>query len=255
MPLISFSGLGCYYGRVCALEDLTLEIEKGTVGLLGPNGAGKSTLIKVLLGLVEPSHGGGTVLGLNIRDRRHQLRIRQRVGYMPELDCHIPELNAVQLVSLCGELTGMARVEAMQRAHEALYYVAIGDERYRKVDTYSQGMRQKVKLAQALVHSPDLVLLDEPTNGLDPHGREAMLQLVTRIWEEKGISVLFSSHLLPDVERVCERVIVIDRGSVRLTGGVQELRAFHRETYRVIVAERRDAFLERLAAESWHAEA
>ncbi len=254
MAIVSFRNLGRRFGSVAALDDLTLDIEEGAVGLLGPNGAGKSTLLKVLLGLVTPSAGEGRVLGLDIRDRRDQLRIRQRVGYMPEVDCHLPGLNAVQFVALCGELTGMARVEAMQRAHEALYYVGLDEERYRPVDGYSTGMRQKVKLAQALVHSPDIVFLDEPTNGLDPKGREDMLVLIRRIRAEKGISVILSSHLLRDVERTCERVVVLHQGRVRLAGPIADLVRPHRETYRLRVTAGREALLAELAREGWESE-
>ena len=248
MPLVAFRRLSRRFGDVLALSDLSLEVERGSTGLLGPNGAGKSTLLKVLLGLIEPSSGEGEVLGLDIRNRRNQLKIRQRVGYMPELDCHLPELNAVQFVALCGELTGMAKVEAMQRAHEALYYVGLADERYRPVDTYSTGMKQKVKLAQALVHSPDLVLLDEPTNGLDPMGREEMLRLIRRIWDDKKTSVILSSHLLRDVERTCERVIVLHQGTLRLAGQVAALTRAQMQSYRIRVLGRREAMAAELAA-------
>jgi ABC-2 type transport system ATP-binding protein len=249
MAIVSFRNLSKSFGRIPALSDLTLDIEPGAVGLLGPNGAGKSTLLKVLLGLVPPTAGEGKVLGLDIRSRRDQLRIRERVGYMPELDCHLPGLSAVQLVSLCGELTGMPRVEAMQRAHEALYYVGLAEERYRPVDGYSTGMRQKAKLAQALVASPDLVFLDEPTNGLDPKGREEMLELIRRIRVEKGTSVILSSHLLRDVERTCERVIVLHEGRVRLEGPIADLVRRTQEMYRVRVAEGREALIAELGRE------
>jgi ABC-2 type transport system ATP-binding protein len=210
------------YGSFTALNGLTVEIPEGATGLLGPNGAGKTTLIKTLLGFVRPASGGGTVLGIDIG--KADRRIRQRVGLMPEQDCHIPGMTAVQFVAYAGELAGMPGDQALRRAHEVLEYCGLGEARYRNVETYSTGMKQRIKLAQALVHGPKLLLLDEPTNGLDPAGREDMLELVRSVSHGKGISVLVSSHLLPDIERVCDRVIVVMGGQLRAQGTIKDLK-------------------------------
>src|SRR5438874_4784146 len=200
------------YGAQAALRDVTTRFPAGAVGLLGPNGAGKSTMIKALLGFVTPAAGRMRVLGLDVAAA--PLEIRARVGYMPESDAHIPGMNAVSFVAYCGELAGLPRVDAMQRAHEMLFYVGLGEARYRNVETYSTGMKQRIKLAQALVHDPDLLLLDEPTNGMDPKGRDEMLALVRDLAHNKNISLIFSSHVMPDVESVCDTV-EIGRASCR----------------------------------------
>ena len=191
----------------------------GAVGLLGPNGAGKSTLIKALLGLVAPDRGQMRVLGLDVR--HSPLQIRSRIGYMPESDAHIPQMNAVSFVAYCGELSGLPRADAMQRAHEVLYYVGLGEARYRNDrDQYSTGMKQRIKLAQALVHDPDLLFLDEPTNGMDPKGRDEMLELIRDIAHNKGLNLILSSHLLPDVEFACDHVVVMDKGAIATAGPI-----------------------------------
>jgi ABC-2 type transport system ATP-binding protein len=192
------------------------------VGLLGPNGAGKSTLLKTLLGFIAPDDGHVRVLGTDIRTG--PLAIRQKIGYMPENDCHIPAMNAVTFVSYAGQLTGMKPKDSLQRAHEILYYVGLGEARYRNVETYSTGMKQRIKLAQALVHDPELVLLDEPTNGLDPTGRIEMLDLIRDVSSSKNIHVVLSSHLLPDVEWVCKDAVVIHKGRVLAAGKIQDLK-------------------------------
>src|SRR5205807_1984382 len=195
---------------------------EGCVGLLGPNGAGKTTLIKTLLGFIKPARGGGSVLGLNVASQG--LKIRQRIGLMPEIDCHIPGMNAVTFVAYAGELSGMPGSQAMRRAHETLEYCGLGEARYRNVETYSTGMKQRVKLAQAMVHGPKLLFLDEPTNGLDPAGRDDMLGLIRDISHAKGVNVIVSSHLLPDIERTCDHVIVMRQGRVATEGAVEQLR-------------------------------
>lgn len=222
MPIASLHNLTVRYGRRTAVSDLSVEIPEGAVGLLGPNGAGKTTLLKTLMGFIRPASGGGEVLGLRLG--RDGLRIRQRVGLMPELDCHIPGMNAVSFVSFAGELCGMPPAQALRRAHEVLEYCGLGEARYRDVETYSQGMRQRIKLAQALVHGPSLVFLDEPTNGLDPEGRDQMLALVRDVSHGKGVHVVVSSHLLPDIERTCDRVIVMKGGAVVAEGEIAALR-------------------------------
>ena len=210
------------YGQFVALREFSVNIPSGCVGLLGPNGAGKTTLIKTLLGFVEPTSGGGTVLGREIS--KHDLQIRQAVGYMPEQDCHIPGLSAVEYVAYAGELGGLPPNQALRRSHEVIEYCGLGEARYRTIETYSTGMKQRIKLAQALVHGPKLLLLDEPTNGLDPLGREEMLRLVRSISHDKGVNVLVSSHLLPDIERTCDDVIVMLGGKLVAQGKIEDLK-------------------------------
>src|ERR1051326_5587569 len=186
MPVATISDLTVKYGRKTAVSDLTVEVPEGCVGLLGPNGAGKTTLIKTLLGFVQPSSGRANVLGHAAASQG--IAIRQKIGLMPEQDCHIPGMNAVAFVAYAGELAGMPAALAMRRAHEVLEYCGLGEARYRNVETYSTGMKQRVKLAQALVHGPKLLFLDEPTNGLDPQGRDAMLDLIKDVSHAKGLS-------------------------------------------------------------------
>src|SRR5437868_8931616 len=216
MPVASISNLTVKYGSKTAVSDLSVEIPEGCVGLLGPNGAGKTTLLKTLLGFLTPSAGGGHVLGLDVATQG--LRIRQLIGLMPEIDCHIPGMNAVTFVAYAGELAGMPGSQAMRRAHETLEYCGLGEARYRNIETYSTGMKQRVKLAQALVHGPKLLFLDEPTNGLDPAVRDDMLELVRDISHGKGVNVIVSSHLLPDIERTCDSVIVMRGGRIATQG-------------------------------------
>src|SRR6187397_2926577 len=200
------------YGANTALRDVSAIFPKGAVGLLGPNGAGKSTMLKSLLGFIPPTTGRLEVLGLNVADR--PLDVRARLGYMPENDGHIPGMNAVSFVAYCGELAGLPRTDAMQRAHEVLFYVGLGEARYRNVETYSTGMKQRIKLAQSLAHDPDLLFLDEPTNGMDTKGRDEMLELIRDIGHNKGVNLILCSHLLPDVEYCCERVVVMDKARI-----------------------------------------
>jgi ABC-2 type transport system ATP-binding protein len=221
-PVAAVSELTVRYGTRAVLENLSLSVPAGCVGLLGPNGAGKTTLIKTLLGFVKAAGGTGRVLGHDIH--RDSLRIRQAVGLMPEQDCHIPGMNAVSFVAYAGELAGMPQAQALRRAHEVLEYCALGEARYRNIETYSTGMKQRIKLAQALVHGPKLLFLDEPTNGLDPGGRDDMLALIRDVSHGKGVSVIVSSHLLPDIERTCDSVIVMRAGQVVTQGGVTELK-------------------------------
>jgi ABC-2 type transport system ATP-binding protein len=200
------------YGTQRALADVDVRVPPGTIGLLGPNGAGKTTFIKCLLNLEPPTSGSATVLG---RDIKAQDRAsREKVGYSPEQDCHIRGMAGCEYVTYCGQLSGMSFRKARQRAHEMLDLVGMGQERYRQVDTYSTGMKQRAKLAQALVHDPELLFLDEPTNGLDPAGREQILRVIGALHRELGTSVVISSHLLHDVERICDRVIIIAAGRI-----------------------------------------
>src|SRR6185503_1263740 len=210
------------YGKNQALKNVSAQFAKGAVGLLGPNGAGKSTMLKSLLGFVKPDQGRMTVLGLDVAQA--PLQIRARIGYMPESDAHIPGMNAVSFVAYCGQLAGLPPVDAMQRAHEVLYYVGLGEARYRNIETYSTGMKQRIKLAQALVHDPDLLFLDEPTNGMDPKGRDEMLELIRDLGHNKNVNLILSSHLLPDVEFTCDDVVVMDKGQVAAQGPIDQLK-------------------------------
>ena len=232
-PVVRLDAVTVTYGRQTALAAVTAEFSPGATGLLGPNGAGKSTLLKALLGFVRPN--AGTLRALDLDVARRPLAVRARIGYMPESDAHIPGLNAVSFVGYCGQLAGLPRAAAVQRAHEVLQYVGLGEERYRLVDTYSTGMKQRIKLAQALVHDPDLLCLDEPTNGMDPRGREEMLALVRDLAYRKGVHVIVSSHLLPDVEATCPRVLVMHRGSIVAAGPISELKGPGRRAFEVRV--------------------
>lgn len=220
--MLELEGVTKEYGRRRALDGVTFRLEPGVVGLLGPNGAGKSTLIKTVLGLVHLDSGAARVLGL---DCRTQFRaVRQRVGYMPEDDCILPGLRGVEAVAYAGELSGLPPRVALRRAHEVLDLVGIAEERYREVQTYSTGMRQKQKLAQALVHDPRLVFLDEPTSGLDPLGRERMLRLIRSLYDGAGVSVVLSTHILRDVESVCDAVVILGSGKLLVHDSVATLR-------------------------------
>ncbi|MFI7598599.1 ABC transporter ATP-binding protein [Actinoplanes sp. NPDC049681] len=211
MSLIETQGLTkTYGGRVTALHELSVSVEPGIIGLVGANGAGKSTFIKILLGLIPPS--GGQVRVFGIDPTVDPDRVRSKVGYMPEHDALPPDVSAAEFVTHLGRISGLPRTAARERASEALRHVGLYEERYRQIGGYSTGMKQRVKLAQALVHDPDLLLLDEPTNGLDPAGRDAMLALVHRIGTEFGISVVVCSHLLGEVERICDSLIAIEGG-------------------------------------------
>ncbi len=240
--LLEVNNVSVFFGTNPALDELSVKLESGgAIGLLGPNGAGKSTMIKMLLGFLNPSRGNASVFGLDVQIDK--LSIRQQVGYMPEDDCLIPQMTAVQLVAYAGELCGMPARDAMQRAHEVLYYVGLDEERYRNISGYSAGMRQRVKLAQALVHDPKMLLLDEPTNGMDTTGREEMLTLVKDIAVDKGIDVILSSHLLPDVESTCSYVIALSHGSLVISGEIEALRKNQGQVYDLKIVGDRDAYL------------
>ncbi|GAA1601861.1 ABC transporter ATP-binding protein [Actinoplanes couchii] len=211
MTIIVTDGLTkTYGGGVTALADLTVAVDAGVIGLVGANGAGKSTFIKIMLGLVPPS--GGTVRVFDLDPVVQTDKVRARVGYMPENDCLPPDVSAAEFVTHLARMSGLPKTAARERASEALRHVGLYEERYRQIGGYSTGMKQRVKLAQALVHDPDLLLLDEPTNGLDPAGRDAMLSLIHRIGSEFGISVVVCSHLLGEVERICDSLIAIEGG-------------------------------------------
>jgi ABC-2 type transport system ATP-binding protein len=241
-PVASLDHVGVRYGNQWALADASASFPRGAVGLLGPNGAGKSTMLKAILGLVEPATGTIRVLDLDVASR--PLDVRARIGYMPESDAQIPGLSAVSFVAYCGELSGLPAADAMQRAHEVLFYVGLGEARYRNVETYSTGMKQRIKLAQALVHDPDVLLLDEPTNGMDPKGREDMLALVRDIVHNKHIDLILSSHVMPDVESVCDSVVLMNRGTVVMQGPIAALKGPPGRMFEVRVKGNRPAFVE-----------
>ncbi|WP_422773266.1 ABC transporter ATP-binding protein [Plantactinospora sp. WMMC1484] len=246
MTLIATQSLTKTYGnRVTALSDLTVTVEPGIVGLVGANGAGKSTFIKIMLGLLEPTGGQARVLGLDPTVQGHE--VRARVGYMPEHDCLPPDLSAAEFVTHMGRMSGLPRTIARERASETLRHVGLYEERYRQIGGYSTGMKQRVKLAQALVHDPDLLLLDEPTNGLDPAGRDAMLSLIERIGTEFGISVLVCSHLLGEVERICDALVAIEGGRLLRAAQVADMTAVT-EVLSVEVSEGSEELASRLAA-------
>lgn len=213
MSLIATTALTKRYpGGVTALDGLTVEIEPGIVGLVGSNGAGKSTLLKILLGLLDATSGRATVFDLDVA---HQgIKIRELVGYMPEHDCLPPDVSATDVVSHLATMSGLPRTAARERTAEVLRHVGLYEERYRAIGGYSTGMKQRVKLAQALVHDPRLLLLDEPTNGLDPAGRDEMLMLIRRTGTEFGMAVIVASHLLGEIERVCDHLVAIEGGKL-----------------------------------------
>ncbi len=221
MNVLALRGLAKSYGSIQALRGITATIDGQRIGLLGANGAGKSTLLKCLLGLL-PHEGRATLFGLDTQN--DALEVRKRVGYMPERDSYLQGMSAVELCAYAAELSGLPKSEALQRAHAALYYAGLEDKRYQPVDDYSTGMKQRVKLAQALVHDPDLLFLDEPTNGLDPAAREEMLDLIRGLPDKRGCHIMLSTHLLPDVDRICDTVVVLAEGQLRFSGSIAELR-------------------------------
>ena len=246
-PVVELDNVTVRYGSNDALSGVSARFARGAVGLLGPNGAGKSTMLKALLGFVAPDQGHMRVLGIDVA--KDPLAIRARLGYMPESDAHIPGMNAVSFVAYCGELAGLPPVDAMQRAHEVLQYVGLGEARYRNVETYSTGMKQRIKLAQAIVHDPDLLFLDEPTNGMDPKGRDEMLELVRDLAHNKGVSLILSSHLLPDVEYTCDDVVIMKKAKVTAQGPIAELKGPSGRTFELRIKGDLPGFMQVLNAE------
>ena len=228
-PLLAVEHLTKHYGDVVALNDVTFSISDGITGILGENGAGKSTAIKILLGLLQPTSGTATVLGQNASE---SVAVRARVGYMPEHDCLPTHTSAAEFLTHMAEASGLPPAMARTRAADTLRHVGLFEERYRAIGGYSTGMKQRVKLGQSLVHDPAFVFLDEPTAGLDPAGREDMLTLIRKTHREFGISVLFSSHLMADIERTCDRIIVLQDGRLVQSGEVGQ---FTRETETVFI--------------------
>ncbi len=221
-PTIELAGLEVQLAKRKILDNLTCSLMGRTIGLLGPNGAGKSTLINTLLGFHKPSRGTARVLGEDIRTGLD--RIRATVGFMPENDSFIANMTAVAFVRMMAELSGLPSEAALERAHEALYYVGLGEARYRKLGTYSLGMKQLAKLAQAIVHGPKLVILDEPTNGLDPPGRQRMIRMIREMKESSEVRLLICSHLLRDIEETCEEVLILKQGRVVHYSNLEEER-------------------------------
>ncbi len=235
------------FGKNYALRGVDLVLPGGAVGLLGPNGAGKSTLLKIILGLLNPSSGEGNVFGFPISpSSTAPAQLRSLVGYMSEADALVPGLRGVDYVGLAGELCGLTRKQSLRRAHEVLEYLELGEARYRNVEEYSTGMKQRVKLAQAIVHDPPLLLLDEPTSGLDPAGREAMLRLLKQLGKDFGKAMLISTHLLADVETVCERVVILYAGEIAGTGTVADLSPPRPGRFRVRVVGDTNSFSDQL---------
>jgi ABC-2 type transport system ATP-binding protein len=212
MAIIELSGLSVRFGKREILSELRTSLSARSIGLLGPNGAGKSTLIQALLGFCPVSSGTASILGLDIRRDRSQ--IRSMIGYMPENDALIANMSAVSMVRMMGELSGMTSKAALERAHEVLFYVGLGEARYRELGTYSLGMRQLAKLAQAIVHGPKLLILDEPTNGLDPPARQRMIRLIHEMIDSQKMHIVLCSHLLGDVEETCEEVLILKKGRI-----------------------------------------
>lgn len=232
-PILQIESVCKRYGTVQVLHDVSLTLPAGVVGLLGPNGSGKSTLIKSMLGLVSIDRGRGRILGL---DWPSQVRaLRDQVGYLPEDDCYIQGLQGIESIQLMARLSGLRKREALRRSHEVADYCDLGQERYRKVETYSTGMRQKLKFAQALVHDPRWVILDEPTTGLDPVQREQFLDRINTLAREKGKSILLSTHILHDVVQTCDRVVILVGGRIRLDDTLEQLQRPSKEGFHVSV--------------------
>jgi ABC-2 type transport system ATP-binding protein len=244
MGVIELDRLEVRLGGRTVLNGLTGELRGHAIGLLGPNGAGKSTLINTLLGFHEPASGGARVLGLDARTDR--MRIRQSVGYMPENDSFIGNMNGVRFVRYMAELAGLPPAEALERAHEALFYVGLGEARYRKISGYSLGMKQMVKLAQGLAHGPKLLILDEPTNGLDPTARQRMIQLIQGIRKEGSMRMLISSHLLHDIDQTCDEVLILNKGRIAAISNIEEERRSHRNFIELEMAGSTEAFAQKM---------
>jgi ABC-2 type transport system ATP-binding protein len=253
VPAVALHDVSVAYGSHQALSHVTATFPRGATGLLGPNGAGKSSLVLAVLGLVEPVGGRVEVLGTDVT--RSPARTRARIGYMPERDAYIPDMSAVSAVAYCGALAGLSPADAFSRAHDVLTWAGLGESRYRDAETFSAGMRQRLKLAQAIVHDPDLLLLDEPTNGLDPRGRDHMLALVGELTHRWHVDLIFSSHVLADVERVCETVVVLNHGVVAGSGRIGARPDAGERTYEVRVKGDVAAFTGALEADGFGCEA
>ena len=229
------------YGQETALDDFTVDIPKGKIGILGPNGAGKSTFVKIALGLIEATSGNITVLGENLD--KNSIEIRKKIGYMPEHDCIPNKMTGVEFLIEMGLISGLDYQTATQRTHEILGYLRMGEEKYRLIEEYSGGMRQKIKLAQGLVHGPEIMFLDEPTSGLDPNARQEMLETINGLAEISDTNVLLSTHILQDVETVCDYVIIINNGKLQIKENVKELIKRQTDTIQIRIGENSEEFL------------
>ena len=229
------------YGQVTALDDFNVDIPKGKIGILGPNGAGKSTFVKIALGLIEATSGNITVLGENLD--KNSIEIRKKIGYMPEHDCIPNKMTGVEFLIEMGLISGLDYQTATQRTHEILGYLRMGEEKYRLIEEYSGGMRQKIKLAQGLVHGPEIMFLDEPTSGLDPNARQEMLETINGLAEISDTNVLLSTHILQDVETVCDYVIIINNGKLQIKENVKELIKRQTDTIQIRIGENSEEFL------------
>lgn len=239
--LLELEHLNVHYGRRLALDDLHAALDSKALGLLGPNGAGKSTLIRALLGLVPLSSGQARLEGLDIRTQGK--RIRELIGYMPEHESYISGMTVVRFLRLMGEMCGLKAADAMERAHEVLFYVGLGEVRYRKLEGFSYGLQQKVRLAQALIHGPKILILDEPTNGLDPEAREEMLALIRDMISHSDSKLIISSHLLKDIESCCSEVVVLKKGRIVASGNIQAMKTTSLNVFELRVKGDLDRFM------------
>ncbi len=243
--IITTDRLSKFYGSIRGIDDVSIKVPTGGVGFLGPNGAGKTTLIRTLLGIIRPTKGSGYVLGYNIKSEINQ--VRDRIGYIPEFNTSfIPDMTAMKFVAFCGRMNGLANAESKQRASDSLYYVGLGEERYRKLGTFSLGMKQKVKLASALVHDPEIIIADEPTNGLDPTGRTQMLELIRNLQTDQNKHVILSSHLLRDVEQTTDYAIVFSEGEILAQGKIKDLTSGRSTSISVKVKYHQEQFIRNL---------
>ncbi len=245
MAFIEVENLTVSYGDFVAIDNISFSLEQGVIGLIGPNGAGKTTLIRTFLGFLRPRKGRITICGLSVP--RDILSVRAMVGHMPEKEVVSPKISGVNFLVYCGRLVGMSYVDALERAHEVLNYVGLQEARYRPMQTYSTGMLQRLKLAQAILHDPKILILDEPTNGLDPDGRIEMLNLIREISEQRGVTTILSTHLLPDVQSLCNQVVVLRKGKVGYCGNLKELIELRVNQYEIAVQEPYDEFLRSLS--------
>ena len=249
MEIIELSGLSVRFGKREILSDLRTTLSARSIGLLGPNGAGKSTLIQALLGFCPVSSGTASILGLDIK--RDRSRIRSMIGYMPENDALIANMSAVSMVRMMGELSGMTSKAALERAHEVLFYVGLGEARYRELGTYSLGMRQLAKLAQAIVHGPKILILDEPTNGLDPPARQRMIRLIHEMIDSQKMHIVLCSHLLGDVEETCEEVLILKKGRIVHHSNLAEERLANKRFVEIETFGELQGFGEQLTGLGW----
>jgi len=244
VAFIEVENLIVSYGETVAINDISFQLQPGVIGLIGPNGAGKTTLIRTFLGFIRPVQGKITISGFSLP--KEILKVRAIVGHMPEREVVSPKVTAVSFLVYCGRLVGMSYVDALERSHEVLNYVGLQEARYRPMQTYSTGMLQRVKLAQAILHDPKILILDEPTNGLDPDGRLEMLQLIREISEQRGVTTILSTHLLPDVQNLCSQIVVLKKGKLVYCGDLQSLIDSKVNHYEVSVQPPMEPFKEEL---------